>query len=131
MSFQQAVPYGDNVRALEQSLPEIPTTGVVAIVSPGLDILVLEKVRSFLTERRISFEVVEASSDSPDAIFSALDALKARAGRDALLVNVSVGTPLHSHLLLCAAMATGVAAFGVYDGKVVFLPISCSISHGR
>ena len=129
--YQLVVPYGDGVAALEKSLVEIPASKVYAITPPNPDPTVVGKVRAFLSGKGIPFEMVEASSDSADSFFVALDKLKARAGPDLPVVNVSVGTALYSHIMLCAAMATGVAALGVFDGEVVFLPVSCSITHGK
>ena len=131
MGYQQVVPYGDNLLALERSLVQIPTRRVVAVIPPHADPSVVARVESFLRERGISFETVAASSKSADSFFVALEDLKSKAGEDLLIVNVSVGRPLYSYILLCAAMATGVTAIGVFDGEVVFLPVSCSITHGR
>lgn len=131
MSYHQVIPYGDNVSALEKSLGQIPTQRVIALVPPKHDLGVIAKVATFLSERGIPFETMTSSSESADSLFVALAGLKSRAGENFLMVNVSVGTPLYSHILLAAAMATGVTAFGVFDGEVVFLPVSCSITHGR
>jgi hypothetical protein len=131
VAYQQVVPYGDNVGALEASLGEIPTQKVFALVPPGADAGVLGRVSAFLAGKGIPFEVVEAPSESADSFFLALDRLKSKEGVIAPIVNVSVGNQLYSYIMLCAAMATGVAALGVFDDEVVFLPVSCSITHGK
>jgi len=123
------VPYGDNVESLAAALKEFPTEKVVALVPAGPAPAKVDRVRRFLAERRVGFELRTVSGEATDGFFLELEKVKEKEPNP--IVNVSVGTPLYSNILLCAAMATGVTAFGVFDGELVFLPISCSISHGR
>ena len=123
------VPYGDNVESLAAALKEFPTEKVVALVPAGPAPATVDRVRRFLAERKVGFELRTVSGEATDGFFLELEKVKEKEPNP--IVNVSVGTPLYSNILLCAAMATGVTAFGVFDGELVFLPISCSISHGR
>jgi len=123
------VPYGDNFESLAAALKEFPTEKVVALVPAGPAPATVDRVRRFLAERKVGFELRTVSGEATDGFFLELEKVKEKEPNP--IVNVSVGTPLYSNILLCAAMATGVTAFGVFDGELVFLPISCSISHGR
>jgi hypothetical protein len=130
MSYQIAVPYGDNLEALENGLRLLGASEVISVGPPVPDPEVAQKLRDYLSKKGIPFREVKTSSDSADSFFMALAALKSEFG-DSLILNLSVGTTLYSHIMLCAAMASGVAAFLVSGGEVVFMPISCSISHGK
>ena len=129
--YSMVVPYGADLASLEVALGELATRKVIALVPSDHDPKALERVKSFLSERRVDFEPRVVSGGGADSFFLELARVKAELGDRTLVVNVSVGAPFYSHLLLCAAMAAGVAAFGVYDGVLTFLPISCSITHGR
>jgi len=123
------IPYGDNVDSLAAALKEFPTEKVVALVPARPASAIVDRVRRFLAERQVEFELHAISGEATDGFFLELEKVKEKEPNP--VVNVSVGMPLYSDILLCAAMATGVTAFGVFDGELVFLPISCSISHGR
>lgn len=127
--YCMVVPYGDNVESLAAALKEFPTEKVVALVPARPATAVIDRVRTFLAERKVEFELHTVSGEATDGFFLELEKVKEKEPNP--IVNVSVGKPLYSDILLCAAMATGVTAFGVFDGEFVFLPISCSISHGR
>ena len=129
--YDLVIPYGDNLDALEVGLDQVPTKKVVLLTPSEVDTKVIGRVRSFLSKRKVACETRRVSTPSADAFFLALAKMKSGVGEGGLIVNVSVGTPLYSHILLCAAMATGVTAFGVFDDELVFLPVSCSITHGR
>lgn len=79
----------------------------------------------------MEFRVWTIAGDSSDLFFKALAEIK-HSSEDSgtLIVNISVGRPRYSCVLLCAAMANGVTTLGVFDREIVFLPISCSLSHG-
>jgi hypothetical protein len=124
------VPYGDDVTSLNTVLGELPTGKVIALVPSDFDPKITGKVKSYLSSKGIDFEIRMVSGGSPDSYFLELSKAKAEVGDGNLIVNVSVGSPFYSHVLLLAAMATGVTALGVYDGELTFLPISCSITHG-
>ncbi|MGA2790725.1 MAG: hypothetical protein ABSF00_08150 [Candidatus Bathyarchaeia archaeon] len=130
MSFQYSmvVPYGDNLEALAIALKEFPAKKVIALVPSNADAKVVEKVKKFLQKEGAELEL-HTVEEAVDGFFLALAKVKENEANP--IVNVSVGTSLYSHVLLCAAMATGVTAFGIFDGELVFLPISCSISHGK
>ena len=127
--YCMVVPYGDNVEPLAAALKEFPTEKVIALAPARPSPAVIEKVRAFLAEKNVRLELHTVSDEATDGFFLELEKIKEREPNP--IVNVSVGAPLYSDLLLCAAMATGVTAFGIFDGELVFLPISCSISHGR
>jgi len=129
--YDLVIPYGDNLDALGVGLDQVPTKKVVLLTPTEVDSKVMGRVRSFLSKRKVAYETRRVSTPSADAFFLALAKVKSGVGEGNLIVNVSVGTPLYSHILLCAAMATGVTAFGVFDDELVFLPVSCSITHGR
>ncbi len=131
LRYSMVVPYGDDLGSLEAALTQMPTDKVVALVPSGSNPKATERMRSFLAARGVGFEVRTVAGGSADSFFLELSKAKAEQGDGSLIVNVSVGSPLYSHILLCAAMATGVAAFGVYGGELTFLPISCSITHGK
>jgi actin-like ATPase involved in cell morphogenesis len=122
------VPYGDNLEALAIALKEFPAKKVIALVPSNADAKVVEKVKKFLQKEGAELEL-HTVEEAVDGFFLALAKVKENEANP--IVNVSVGTSLYSHVLLCAAMATGVTAFGIFDGELVFLPISCSISHGK
>ena len=128
--YTMVVPFGDDVASLDRAIMELPTGRVIAIIPPNSDSKVTDRVKTFLSSKGIEFETRKVEGESSDSFFLELSRTKAEHGDGSLVVNVSVGTPLYSHILLCAAMATGVTALGVYEGKVTFLPISCSITHG-
>jgi hypothetical protein len=127
--YSMVVPYGGNIDSLAVALKEFPTKKVIALVPARAAPSVIDKVRTFLVERNIKLELREVPDEATDGFFLELERVKQ--GEENPIVNVSVGTPLYSDILLCAAMATGVTAFGIFDGELVFLPISCSISHGK
>jgi hypothetical protein len=122
------VPYGDNLEALAIALKEFPAKKVIALVPSSADAKVVEKVKKFLQKEGAELEL-HTVEEAVDGFFLALAKVKENEANP--IVNVSVGTSLYSHVMLCAAMATGVTAFGIFDGELVFLPISCSISHGK
>jgi len=122
------VPYGDNLEALAIALKEFPAKKVIALVPSNADAKVVEKVKKFLQKEGAELEL-HTVEEAVDGFFLALAKVKENEANP--IVNVSVGTSLYSHVLLSAAMATGVTAFGIFDGELVFLPISCSISHGK
>jgi len=123
------VPYGEDVESLATAMKEFPTKKVIALVPAKSASAVIDKLRTFLVERNVKLELRIVSDEATDGFFLELE--KVKESEENPIVNISVGTPLYSDILLCAAMATGVTAFGIFDGELVFLPISCSISHGR
>lgn len=127
--YSMVVPYGDNLEPLAESLKEFPSKKVIALVPSRAAQEVVDRLRTFLVERNIKLELHTVLEEATDGFFLELEKVKESEANP--IVNVSVGTPLYSDILLCAAMATGVTAFGVFDGELVFLPISCSISHGK
>ena len=131
MSFEYSmvIPYGDNLESLATALKEFPAKKVIALVPSKADGGVVEKLKRFLLKEGVELELRTVAEEAEDGFFLALAKVKESEANP--IVNVSVGTSLYSHVLLCAAMATGVTAFGVFDGELIFLPISCSISHGK
>ncbi len=125
------VPYGDDLTSLDFALSRLPTEKVIALVPSDSDPKMTERVKSILEAKGVGFEARPVAGESADSFFLELAKAKAEKGDRNLVVNVSVGSPFYAHILLCAAMATGVAAFGVYGGELTFLPISCSITHGK
>lgn len=123
------VPYGDNLETLAAGLDEFPTKKVIILAPSRTVPSVVDRVRKFLAERNVMVELRTVADEANDGFFLELERVKVSEQNP--IVNVSVGKALYSHILLCAAMASGVTAFGVYDGELVFLPISCSISHGK
>ena len=126
--YSMVIPYGENLEALAIALKEFPAKKVIALVPSNADAKVLQKVNNFLQKEGAELEL-HTVAEAVDGFFLALAKVKENEANP--IVNVSAGTSLYSHVLLCAAMATGVTAFGIFDGELIFLPISCSISHGK
>jgi len=130
-SYNMIVPYGEGVEALATAVAELPTKKIIAVIPSVVDASSLAWLRKFAKDRGMELEVQSVDTDSADGLFMTLDDIKHRDGVQSLIVNVSVGSPFYGHLMLCAAMATGITAVGVYNRELSFLPISCSISHGK
>jgi hypothetical protein len=127
--YSMIIPYGDDLGSLAIALEQLPSKKVIALVPSNATAQVVETVKKYVHGEGIEFQLYAVADDAPDGFFLAL--AKVKESEENPIVNVSVGTSLYSHVLLCAAMATGVTAVGVFDGQLVFLPISCSISHGK
>jgi hypothetical protein len=121
---------GDNTGPISVVLESLPMRRVTAIVSPSSD-GGLDQVRALLSQKGIQLQEFRLGTTFVNEFFTALREIKLKqAEEEILVVNVSAGATPYSYYLLCGAMAAGVMAFAVERREIVFLPISCSITHG-
>lgn len=128
--YHMVLPYGNNIEPIKVAIDNLPLAGATALLPRNPKLFVADEVRLLFSQKGILFEEMRLDTNFVNGFFNAMYELKKRKKNNILVVNVSAGTSPYSYYLLCAAMGAGVMAFATQESEIVFLPVSCSITHG-